>query len=110
MSLEQIAEMLRREAGREGQAQQTLSGGLHLTMRREGTTWHLSMGRRGVRPDPKEQAIIRRFFRVPQGIRGSYEESAGGYHLVKLTWTDEDERNPPAKKAKAEEPVQPRLM
>lgn len=105
MNLKQIAEMMQKEATKFGQAEEFLSGGLELAMRREGTTWRLTMRRRGERPSPKEQAIVRQYFGVPRHIKGEYDQSAGGYYLVRLAWTDADEKT-----AKAPKPTQPRLM
>lgn len=104
MSLEHIAQMMRQQADLDGVAEQTLSGGLILTLKRSGGLWVLTMKRSVVWPDAREQAIIRGKFGVPRKTQGR-KESAGGYRLIKLTWTDNDEKS-----AQAEKPEQLKLL
>lgn len=104
MSLKEIATLMRKEAQRDGACEQGLSRGLHLTMRREGTIWTLTLKRQGERPSIQEQAIVRTTFGIPKKIKAKYQNSTSFYFVI-LAWTDADE-----KAAKAEKPVQPRLM
>jgi hypothetical protein len=104
MSLKEIAEMMRKEAQRDGVAEITLERGLNLLLRREGTIWTLTMKRRGERPSPQEQAIVRNCFDVPKKIKAKYQEETSFYFVI-LAWTDADE-----KATEAPKPVQPRLM
>jgi hypothetical protein len=105
MSLEHIANMMREHANLDGVAEQTLSGGLILTLKREnGRLWVLTMKRSGVYPDAREQAIVRNKFGVPKKVQGK-KESAYGWRLIRLAWSDNDEQA-----AKADPPEQLRLM
>jgi hypothetical protein len=104
VSLKEIAKMMRQHAELDGVAEQTLSGGLILTLKRSGQVWVLTLKRSVTWPDAKEQAIIRGFFGVPRKTQGR-KESAGGYRLIKLTWTDNDEQS-----ATAEKPEQLKLL
>lgn len=92
MGLEQIAQMMYSRAARTGVAYKQLSGGLLLALRirpapdGESKTRHsLSLARRDVMPGSKEEAICRRYFRVPDDCQ---VDRPGGsqYRVLRLTW------------------------
>ena len=65
--------------------QRTLPRGLTLTLRLVGECYILSMTRRGVEPSPREVAICRQVFGIPDHIRASHIEN-GEYFILSFTW------------------------
>lgn len=101
MSLSEVASGMKEEATRQKISQRRLERGLLLTLRKKPDgQWSLSMQRHGVRPDAKEQAIVRNCFKVPRGAKGSYGQD-GNYYLVRVEWDDK-----PAKEESGPEPEQ----
>jgi hypothetical protein len=88
MSLKEVASGMKEEAGRQLISQRRLERGLVLTLRKKPAGgWSLSMTRHGVRPDAKEQAIVRNCFEVPKGSKG-HNGQEGNYYLVRVEWGD----------------------
>lgn len=80
-----IAELLRRDAAIRGIARHPLQHGLHLTLRRDGLDWVLSLTREGVASSQAEEHTVRRDFGIPESATRSAEVQ-GKYQIIRLRW------------------------
>lgn len=87
-----IAELLRREATIRGIARHPLKNGLHLTLRRDGLDWILSLTRQDVAPSQAEEHTVRRDFGIPESAARS-TETKRSYQIIRLRWPAAEQKS-----------------